>query len=239
MVLVLRGLDLRERPWTILANQPDLDTALAIWVLLNGVHLGDGRPEIRRAAIPLIRVEGLIDSQGLEFLEFSGMGEGDLKQALARLDALREIEPMAAVDGGENVLLEGLVAQLGMVDQMVYPVDFFDTLPGIEELALAELSPDRIVVVCHCDCGIYEAEPVLKRLYGKRLGIVVLRKSPSAYTVRQVDSFLPVNLNEAYRTLNLMDPAVRNSRSSNCWGGGPARSEVRPEPPGRGSSPMI
>ena len=125
MVLVLRGLDLRERPWTILANQPDLDTALAIWVLLNGVHLGDGRPEIRRAAIPLIRVEGLIDSQGLEFLEFSGMGEGDLKQALARLDALREIEPMAAVDGGENVLLEGLVAQLGMVDQMVYPVDSF------------------------------------------------------------------------------------------------------------------
>ncbi|MCP4203389.1 MAG: CPBP family intramembrane metalloprotease [bacterium] len=232
MVLVLRGLDLRERPWTILANQPDLDTVLAIWVLLNSVNLGDEQPEIRRASIPLIRVEGLIDSQGLEFLEFSGMGETDLKETLARLDALREVELSASDEGNEDTLLESLMAQLGIVDRMVYPIDFFDTMPGVEELALEELSPDRIVVVCRCDCGIYEAEPVLKRLYGKRLGIVVLQKGPGAYTVRQVDSFLPANLKEAYRTLNLVDPAVKNSRSSNCWGGS---GEIGGSPRGSGT----
>ncbi len=102
---------------------------------------------------------------------------------------------------------------------MIYPIDFFEALPAVEELALAELSPQRIAVVCRCDCGIYEAEPVIKRLYGKRLGIIVLQKSPTAYTLRQVDTFLPGNLKEAYRTLNLLDPAVRSSQAANRWGG--------------------
>lgn len=220
-ILVLRGIDVRERPWTILANQPDLDTVLAIWVLLNSVHLGDDQPEIRRAVMPLVRLEGLIDSQGLELLEFSGMDEADLKESLARLDELREVE-LAAPDAGkagEKAVLETVVAQLRMLDRMVYPIDFFEALPAVEELALAELSPSRIAVVCRCDCGIYEAEPILKRLYGKRLGIIALQKSADAYTLRQVDTFLPGNLNEAYRTLNLTDPAVENSRSPNRWGG--------------------
>ncbi|MFQ5350545.1 MAG: type II CAAX prenyl endopeptidase Rce1 family protein [Thermoanaerobaculia bacterium] len=238
MILVLRGLDLRERPWTILANQPDLDTVLAIWVLMNSVHLGEDQPEIRRAAMPLIRIEGLIDSQGLELLEFGGMDEAGMQEALDRLDSLREVE-LAAMDDGqptEATLLETLIAQLRLLDRMIYPVGFFETLPAVEELALAELTPQRIAVVCRCECGIYESEPVLKRLYGKRLGIIVLQKSADSYTLRQVDTFLPGNLKEAYRTLNLMDPAVRSSRSPNRWGGSgeiggsPRTSGTRLEP---------
>ena len=221
MILVLRGLDLRERPWTILANQPDLDTVMAIWVLMNSVHLGDDQPEIRRAAMPLVRVEGLIDSQGLELLEFGGMDEATLQEIVGQLDSLRKVELSAHENGrpSQDTLLETLVEQLRLLDGMIYPIDFFEPLPAVEELALAELSPSRIAVVCRCDCGIYEAEPTLKRLYGKRLGIIVLQKSHDAYTLRQVDTFLPGNLKEAYRTLNLTDPAVRNSDSPNRWGG--------------------
>jgi len=221
MILVLRGLDLRERPWTILANQADLDTVLAIWVLMNSVHLGDGQAEIRRAAMPLIRLEGLIDSQGLELLEFGGMDEAAMKETLAQLDSLRQVE-LSAMDGGqptEAALLETLTEQLRLLDRAIYPIDFFEALPAVEELALAELSPSRIAIVCRCDCGIYEAEPTLKRLYGKRLGVIVLQKAEGSYTLRQVDTFLPANLKEAYRTLNLMDPAVRNSHAPNRWGG--------------------
>jgi hypothetical protein len=36
LALVMRGFDLREKPWTIHANDADLDTVLAIWVLLKG-----------------------------------------------------------------------------------------------------------------------------------------------------------------------------------------------------------
>jgi hypothetical protein len=237
MILVLRGLDLRERPWSIFANQPDLDTVLAIWVLMNSPHLGEDQPEIRRAAMPLIRVEGLIDSQGLELLEFGGLGEADMNETLARLERLKEVEQAARGNGKPPAdAFETLVGQLDLLDQMIYPIDFFDPLPAVEELALAELSPQRIAVVCRCDCGIYEAEPVLKRLYGKRLGIIVLQKSADVYTLRQVDTFLPGNLKESYRVLNLLDPAVRNSRASDRWGGSgeiggsPRKSGTRLEP---------
>ena len=221
MILVLRGLDLRERPWTILANQPDLDTVLAIWVLMNSVHLGEDHPEIRRAAMPLVRIEGLIDSQGLELLEFGGLDETALRETVERLDSLKQVEPPVGDEGrpAEAILLETLVEQLRLLDRMIYPLDFFEALPPVEELALAELSPSRIAIVCRCDCGIYEAEPILKRLYGKRLGIIVLQKDEATYTLRQVDAFLPGNLEEAYRTLNLLDPAVSSSSAPNRWGG--------------------
>jgi hypothetical protein len=144
-----------------------------------------------------------------------------MREVVDRLDSLREVE-LAALNGdrpSETSLLQTLVEQLQLLDRMIYPIGFFDPLPAVEELALAELSPSRIAVVCRCDCGIYEAEPTLKRLYGKRLGIIVLQKAADSYTLRQVDTFLPGNLSEAYRALNLMDPAVRSSLSPNRWGG--------------------
>jgi hypothetical protein len=149
------------------------------------------------------------------------MEEAGLKHILDRLDSLREVELAAMKDGQptEAAMLETLTEQLCLLDRMIYPIDFFEPLPAVEELALAELSPKRIAVVCRCECGIYEAEPVLKRLYGKRLGIIVLQKSANSYTLRQVDTFLPGNLKEAYRTLNLLDPAVPNSHAPNRWGG--------------------
>ena len=36
MVLVVKGFDLKSGEWTLWANEPDLDTVLAIWVLLRG-----------------------------------------------------------------------------------------------------------------------------------------------------------------------------------------------------------
>jgi hypothetical protein len=44
-------LDLQKRDWTIHANDPDLDTVLAIWVLLNHMRLSDADAEIRRKAM--------------------------------------------------------------------------------------------------------------------------------------------------------------------------------------------
>ena len=35
MVLIRKGIDLRKRDWVVLANDADLDTVLALWVLLN------------------------------------------------------------------------------------------------------------------------------------------------------------------------------------------------------------
>ncbi|MDX1501296.1 MAG: CPBP family glutamic-type intramembrane protease [Thermoanaerobaculia bacterium] len=217
LVLVLRGLDLRERPWRVLANAPDLDTVLAIWVLLNSVHLTPENPVVRRAIVPLVRLEGVIDAQGLEMTELTGFPEPYHQGVARRLDRLRQAELELA--GAESGPLEKTAALLHLIDSLVYPEDFFDELLGVEELARDELTPSRIVVVCRGESGIYELEPVLKRLFGRRLGMIALQKDERTYTLRQVDSFLPANLQQVYERLNEIDPAVRGSDPSNRWGG--------------------
>ena len=66
MVAVRRGLDLQKRDWVVWANEPDLDTLLAIWILFNHMRLNDEDPEIRTRVMPLVRLEGTIDVHGLE-----------------------------------------------------------------------------------------------------------------------------------------------------------------------------
>ncbi len=219
MVLVLRGLDLRERPWTVYANEPDLDTVLAIWVLLNSVHLQNKDDEITERVLPLVRLEGLIDVQGLEYLEFSGFPKEHIEETHRQLEWLRSTGAVMQAEDDHVDVLAGTMAQLRVIDQLVYPRGFIEELPGIEELAREELTDDRIVVVCASDDGIYEVEKALKRLYGKRLGVIALEKEPRTYTLRQVDSFLPMTLDAAYRRLNLVDPSVKGAKSANRWGG--------------------
>jgi membrane protease YdiL (CAAX protease family) len=102
---------------------------------------------------------------------------------------------------------------------MVFPANYFEGFRHVEALASAELSNHRVAVVCRSDHGIFEAEQDLKKLYGKRLGVVALEKEPHVYTLRQVDSFLPGSLELAYARLNILDPAVRSGGSRNRWGG--------------------
>ncbi len=73
MIVVRKGLDIQKRDWTIWANEPDLDTVLAIWILLNHMRLNDADPEIRRRLMPLVRLEGAIDAHGLEMQELCGI----------------------------------------------------------------------------------------------------------------------------------------------------------------------
>jgi len=221
LVLVSRGLDLREKPWQIFANEPDLDTVLAIWVLLNSMHLGPNNPEIRELVIPLVRLEGVIDTHGLEMAQLTGFSREHLEATSKALGHLREPELKQKREGEweKNEALEFVSEQLQSLDRMAYPADFFEAFRGIEELAKIELSENRIAVVCRCDCGIYELEKDLKRLYGKRLGVIVLQKNDRVYTLRQVDPFLPVNLEKAYRKLNLLDHAVRATDAADRWGG--------------------
>jgi membrane protease YdiL (CAAX protease family) len=81
------------------------------------------------------------------------------------------------------------------------------------------IGENRIAIVCRSEKGVYEVEPELRRLYGNHLGVIVLQKDPSTYTLRQVDMFLPSALESVYEQLNLMDPAAGNRRSGNRWGG--------------------
>jgi hypothetical protein len=219
MVLIRRGLDLRKRDWTIYANDADLDTLLAIWVLLNHLRLEDA--DTRAELMPLLRLQGAIDAQGLELQELCALPPDLLRETRARMDRIRERELILKARGRWNEvdLLAYTAERLRIVDGLIYAGKRFDGVTEVEELARTELTHDSIAVVCRSRAGIYEVEQQLRRLHGGRLGMIVLQKDPSTYSLRQVDPYLPVTLDRIYDRLNLIDPAAGGSRSPNRWGG--------------------
>lgn len=235
MVLTRKGLDLKGREWTIYANDPDLDTVLAIWILLNHVRLNDVNPEIRRRIIPLVRLEGTIDAHGLEMQEFCGFPAKQQEKIFAQLEQLRGEELALKKEGkwGEIDFLQYTSEVLRAIDALVYPSRHFEGVIKVEELARAEISENRFAIVCRSETGVYEVEPELRRLYGSGLGVIALQKAPGVYTLRQVDMFLPFTLERAYEQLNLIDPAAGKRRSGNRWSGS---GEIGGSPRGSGTA---
>jgi membrane protease YdiL (CAAX protease family) len=221
MVLIRTGLDLRKRDWTVQANDPDLDTVLAIWVLLNHVRLTDENTEPRARIMPLIRLQGAIDAHGLELQDVCALPPALLSEAQSWIERLRERELAIKAQGRweQCDLLEYTADRLRAIDHLVYPPTHFDDVAEVEEIARAEIAEESVVIVCRSRAGIYEVQSQLRRVHGKRLGIIALQKSASAYSLRQVDPYLPMNLDPVYTQLNLVDPAAGGQRAANRWGG--------------------
>jgi hypothetical protein len=238
MVLIRTGLDLRKRDWTVHANDPDLDTVLAIWVLLNHVRLTDENVETRARVMPLVRLQGAIDAHGLELQDVCALPPGLLAEVRSWIDELRESELALKAQGRWQKcdLLEYTADRLRAIDRLVYPPAHFDDVTEVEEIARAEITEESFVIVCRSQAGIYEVQSQLRRLHGKRLGVIALQKNPSTYSLRQVDPYLPTNLDTVYTRLNLVDPAAGGHRSANRWGGSaeiggsPRRSGTRLTP---------
>jgi hypothetical protein len=67
--------------------------------------------------------------------------------------------------------------------------------------------------------GIYEVEEYLGRLYDKKPTLVILQKNSKHYTIRKSDMFSPIDIENLYDRLNLMDPSVTWNDPGNQWGG--------------------
>ena len=221
MVVVRRGLDLQRRDWVIWANEPDLDTILAIWILLNHLRLNDADPEIRTKVMPLVRLEGAIDAHGLEMQELCGFPPEIQASVIGDLERLRsrEVELKKEAKWQEIDFLEYAADILRALDAMIYSSRHFEEVVDVEELARAVIGDNQLAIVCRSDRGIYELEPHLRRLHGKRLGVIILQKDSKTYTLRLVNPFLPATLDRVYERLNLVDPSAGRWRSANRWGG--------------------
>lgn len=221
LVMYMKGIDLQGREWNIFANEPDLDTLLAIWILLNHARIGRHDSTQRRILFALVRYEGVIDALGLELRELSALPPELVRKLQRVVDHLRSDEMVLKKEGRwqQTDFLTYSASILQKIDQIFYkPSDFAD-FRGIEELARIDLTDQRIAVVVEADMGIYEIEPHLNKLYGNRLGVVFLKKGPDSYTVRQMDLFMPITLEDVYERLNFVDPAVKCRTQSNKWGG--------------------
>src|SRR5436309_2625063 len=221
MVLIRKGIDLRKRDWTVYANDADLDTVLAIWVLLNHLRLNDRSGETRARIMPLVRVQGVIDAQGLDMADLSALPAELLAEMHACIDELREPELALKRRGrwGASDLLGYTADRLRAIDRLVYSPAHYDDVTEVGQLARGGIANGSVAVVCRSKAGIYEVERQLRRLHGKRLGVIVLRTGATTYTLRQVNPYLPTSLERVYTHLNLVDPAAGGHRSANRWGG--------------------
>ncbi len=222
LIVVLKGLELDRGDWTIYANEPDLDTVFAIWVLLNYRRVRDLDEAQRDAILPLIHLEGAIDANGFEIAEHCGLPQELLAAEKARLDALHAIELEVKSSGrwGTVDLAEYTRDMLLEIDKLVYrPADFADYASVEEVYGHVDVGMNRVAVVCRDASGIYEVERRLKKSWGDRLGVIALERAESHYTLRRTASMTGIDLEEAYSKLNLLDPRVDGRPPGKRWGG--------------------
>jgi membrane protease YdiL (CAAX protease family) len=219
MVLIRKGLDLRKRDWVVLANDADLDTTFAVWVLLNHLRLSND-PEIRARIMPLLRLEGIIDTHGLDCEDLAALPPDLLHSTSAMLKKLRKPEVVLNRNerSSEIGLLNYIAERLHAIDELIYSPEDFEGLQEIDELARTEIANGSVAVACRSDASMDGVERQLQTVYGQRLGVLILENAPSSYRLRQVDQSLPATLERAYERLNLLDPAVSGG-SQNRWGG--------------------
>jgi hypothetical protein len=221
-LMVTSGLDLGEGDWRIFANEPDLDTVLALWCLLNHARLKDLRTEARDILYPLIRLEGAIDANGTELAEVCGLPKAVYEKASRSLGELLEREQ--GVKGGgdwQTLDLEAYTAEmLGVIDRMLYSVEDFRGYASIEEVyGHVEIGERSIAVLCRDDSGIYAVEKLLKQRWGEQLGVIALEREPGHYTLRRASTLSDIDLNDAYSLLNQLDPHVDGRPPGKRWGG--------------------
>ena len=219
MVMLLKRLDLETGEWCLYANEPDMDTVLSIWVFLNHRRINnEENPEIRRKIMPIVRMQGLIDSHGLGMEDLSGFPQNLQEEVLNNIAHFRKLEVDLKKNGrwNETDILAYTLSALSAIDEHVYSSLHFADALSVEEVSRVSIGRDRIAVVCRSEQGIYEAEQQLRKIHGNRLGVIILQKDENNYTLRQVDTFLPINLAAFYTRLNTLDPAVRGDLR---WGG--------------------
>lgn len=219
VLLIRKRGDLRKRDWLVLANDGDLDTIFAAWVLLNYLRLNES-PDLRVRVMPMLRLEGVIDAHGPDAGDLSALPPELLQATSAILKQLRQQEAVFKSFGRwpEIDLLEYFADRLRAIDEFVYAPEMFERADRVDELARAEITNACVAVVCSSEDDMEEVEQQCRRVYGERLGILVFQTAPSAYVVRRIDRTLPATLEEAYDRLNLLDPAVKGG-SQNRWSG--------------------
>ena len=222
LLMVTSGLDLGEGDWRIFANEPDLDTVLALWCLLNHVRLKDLRAEARDILYPLMRLEGAIDANGTELAEVCGLPKAVYEKTRRRIDELLEREKHVKGGGDWQTLdLEAYTAQmLNAVDRLIYSVEDFRGYASIDEVyGHIEIGERGVAVLCRDDSGIYAVEKLLKERWGEQLGVIALEREPGHYTLRRASTLSDFDLNDAYRLLNQLDRHVDGRPPGKRWGG--------------------
>ncbi len=221
-VVLLQGLPLGKGSWLLCINSTDLDALLAAWILMNHRELLAEGHGILRKAMPLIRLEGVIDAHGLGWEILTAFPDDKQNLLMGNLEGLLSRE-RDLKSRGEWSSCDATAYSRDMLDDldgMLLASSEIDELMDVEEVMRVALGGDSVGVLCRSRLGIYEVERILKKLLEENLGIVVLETEPGRYSMRLSDPFLSEDLGPLYKALNDADPLVDGAQSSgNTWGG--------------------
>ncbi|MDY0004070.1 MAG: hypothetical protein RBU30_22420, partial [Polyangia bacterium] len=216
-------LPVTEGDWHLFVNQPDLDALLAAWVIMNHRELLAGEAAILRSVMPLLRVEGIIDTHGLEMGVLTGLPIEEYERQKARLDQLMapEREHRSAGTWTSLDLVTYSCDRLAAIDALLTDAGVLRQRAQVEVLSERDIQGEKRVVLCRSGGGIYEVEARLRELYGKSLGVILLQTPEGRYALKQVDPFLSRDLVALYQALNARDPEANTKSESgvNLWGG--------------------
>jgi len=175
-----------------------------------------------QSVMPLVRVEGVIDSHGLEAGILTGFTESQLNFVVKRLDSLMHQEKYFKAQGlwQDTNYLNYTTEMLENLDEALFPPGYLAARLRVEIVQTAAMREGKSIVLCRSDHGIYTAENRLKEQFGKYLGIIILAVGENKYTLRLTDNFLSLNLYPLYKALNRKDPNVKGRNGGgNAWGG--------------------
>lgn len=218
-VMLMQRIPLWEGEWQLYVNEPDLDSLLAAWVILNHYALAHDDYALLRKVMPLIRVEGVIDAYGFDKAVLSGLPRRIYEAKKQRIDKLRRPERALREKGEWSTtdLMTFSLSQLEKMDVELFPRGS-PRIMGVETQKLS--APTRkLAVLVRSQRGIYEIEEQLKEKHADELALIVLDSGHGRMTLRLVDKFMPKNLNAAYEALNARDPRVDPGLDTNAWGG--------------------
>lgn len=88
--------------YQIIGNDPDLDTVLASWILLNIDEIKTS--EVFSKILPLTLIEGNIDSYGFNYEEMTGLSKDIILREKNRIEWLRENEVESKQSGEWNTI---------------------------------------------------------------------------------------------------------------------------------------
>src|SRR5439155_607816 len=134
--------------------------------------------QTRARIMPLLRLQGAIDAQGLELSDLCGLPPKLLAETQAWIDDLRARELALKRRGRwqSSDLLRHTADRLRAIDRLVYPAKHFDDVAEIDELVRAEIAGGSVAIVCRSTAGIYEVERQLRRRHG-RIASAALRST--------------------------------------------------------------
>jgi hypothetical protein len=217
--MVFLGIPLGEGEWRIIANDFDMDLVLAGWILLNHADLAKDEMKLLAEAMPFIKIEGNIDSMGLDASILTGFPSDKMES-----ERVRVMEAASLVKTPPGATKEEIATtfkeSLEKIDELLLPESLRMELSEYTELGRVHLAKGKTAILCRSARGIYEVEAFYKSRYGSSLGIVVLTAGESRFTIRLVDGFLEGDMSVLYRHLNKIDPAAKKTADGeNLWGG--------------------